>query len=255
MIFSLFPTVGGSAGALISLVSYGVSITVPILLLSSQDGEKFKDCHRLPKLPVLSAVLMICVIYIGNLFSSLLSEAFAAFGYGISASFPVYNDAPSILISFVHLVILPPILEEILFRRCILNTLLPYGKSCAVIFSSLLFALFHMNLMQIPFALLCGVFFGYFTVKTGSLTFAVLMHFLNNLSAFAITYIKADITLAGFSLAGVLIIPLGAFCAVILYKNGFFREKPSFFKVSFTVIAYAIICLLFSILAIQPIGK
>ncbi len=239
--------------AFFSLIAYAVSMAVPILFLSSSESSDVGNDFRLPKKPFSCAVFAVCVIYLGNLVSFALSNAFAAFGYGISADFPVYGDAPSVILSFIQLVILPPLLEEILMRKYVLGMLLPYGKSCAVLFSSFAFALFHMNLMQMPFALLCGVLFGYFTVKTGSITFAVLIHFLNNLSAFALSYLEIETAGAPFLLAGLFFIPLGITVGVNLYKNGYFKERPSFFKVSFSSAAYAAVCLLFAILAIKPL--
>ncbi len=250
MIFALFAP---DTSALFSAVAYGVSMAVPIIFLSVCQKPIKKQSCRFPKKPFWCIVFTLCAIYIGNLLSFVISEVFARLGYGISADFPIYSDTPSIIISFIHLVILPPLLEEILMRKHILGMMLPYGKSGAVLFSALVFALFHANLMQIPFAFLCGGIFGYFTVKSGSLAFAVLMHFLNNLSAFIVSYIGIYFTLTQFLLYSLFIVPLGVICGVILYKNGYFREKLSFCKVSFTVTAYAAVCLLFAILAVKPL--
>lgn len=239
--------------ALFSAVAYGVSMAVPIFFLSVYEKPIKKQPQRLPKKPFWCIAFTLCVIFFGNLISFALSELFARFGYGISADFPVYSDGVSVIISFIHLVVLPPLLEETLMRKYILGMMLPYGKSGAVLFSALVFALFHANLMQIPFALLCGILFGYFTVKTGSLTFAVLMHFLNNLSAFIASYIGIHTTLPQFLLYSLFVLPLGVICGVILYKNGYFREKLTPMKVSFTVIAYAVVCLSLSILAVRPL--
>ena len=249
MVFALFST---DDSALFSAVAYGVSMAVPIIFLSACEKPIKKQSYRLPKKPFWCTVFTLCVIYIGNLISFALSELFARFGYGISADFPVYSDDVSMIISFIHLVILPPLLEETLMRKYILGMMMPYGKSGAVLFSAIVFALFHANLMQIPFALLCGGVFGYFTVKTGSIAFAVLMHFLNNLSAFAASYLGI-LTPAQFLLCGLFIVPIGVICGVILYKNGYFREKLTPVKVSFAVMAYAAVCLSLAILAVKPL--
>lgn len=255
MLFSLIPPQNGVFAALFDMMSYGVSMVLCTLFLSSYaDGIK-KDTRTLPKLPILCIIFALCVMYAGNVFSSALSEVFKGFGYGINADFPIYSDVPSVIISFIHLVVLPPMLEEILMRKLVLGSVLPFGKSGAVIFSSLIFALFHMNLMQIPFAFLCGLVFGYFTVKTGSVFFAVLLHFLNNLSAFILSYIGTDITFSSFLMVGIFIVPIWVLCTVILYKNGYFREKLRFCKISPLVIFYAVICIVFAFLAIQPIQR
>ncbi len=255
MLFSFISPNEGFLTALLNMMSYGISMALCAVYLSSCTDVKEKDTHTFPKMPFLCVIFALCAIYTGNVFSSALSEVFERIGYGISAGLPIYSDIPSIIISFIHLVILPPILEEILMRRLVLGSVLPFGKSGAVIFSSLMFALFHMNLMQIPFAFLCGLVFGYFTVRTGSIFFAVLMHFLNNLSAFLLSYMGADVPFSSFLKAGIFIVPIGVLCAVILYKNGYFREKLRFCKISPLVIFYAVVCILFALLAIQPIQR
>lgn len=255
MLFSLISPYEGFFTALLNMLSYGISMALCTVYLSSYADVTEKDTHTLPKLPFLCVIFTLCVIYAGNVLSSAVSEVFSHLGYSISTDFPIYSDIPSIITSFVHLVILPPLLEEILMRRFVLGSVLPFGKSGAVIFSSLMFALFHMNLMQMPFAFLCGLIFGYFTVKTGSVFFAVLLHFLNNLSAFVLSYIGADVPFSSFLKAGIFIVPLGILCAVILYKNGYFREKPRFCKISPLVIFYALVCILFAFLALQPIQR
>lgn len=76
-----------------------------------------------------------------------------------------------------------PLSEELLFRGLILGGFLQrYGPSKGILYSTLLFALIHMNPWQLPIALLAGLFLGWLTVRTGSLWPAVFAHFLNNLS-------------------------------------------------------------------------
>ncbi len=72
-----------------------------------------------------------------------------------------------------------PIVEELLFRGAILQRMLPCGKRFAIVFSSLLFGLFHGNIIQIPFAFLVGLILAYVAVEY-SLWWSILLHFINN---------------------------------------------------------------------------
>lgn len=84
-------------------------------------------------------------------------------------------------IGILSITLLAPILEELLFRGAIQGALQrqikPWG---AIMISSLLFGLVHMNLAQIPFAFFLGIIFGWLYYRTGSLLPGVVGHILNN---------------------------------------------------------------------------
>lgn len=76
--------------------------------------------------------------------------------------------------------ILPPLAEEFAFRGIVFGLLRPYGKMLAVLGSAFAFAIMHGNIVQIPFAFIGGLFFGYLVAETDSIWPAVFLHFLNN---------------------------------------------------------------------------
>ncbi len=93
--------------------------------------------------------------------------------------------------SFIVLVIIAPVLEEILFRGTILKHLLKkFPPLTAILISSVAFGLFHMNIWQALGAILMGMYFGYLYWRTGSLLLPILLHFITNL----IGYITALVT-------------------------------------------------------------
>jgi simple sugar transport system permease protein len=65
--------------------------------------------------------------------------------------------------------LIPAVLEELLFRYIPIKLLSPYSRRGAILVSALLFSLVHLNLFQIPYALLAGVVFGFLTVASGSI--------------------------------------------------------------------------------------
>lgn len=111
----------------------------------------------------------------------LLMEA-AANGLGFSLetlleSATVSDDSIPI---FLYACLLGPIAEEILLRGLILRSLQPYGKKFAILVSSLLFGLFHGNLLQVPFAFFVGLVMGYVALEY-NIYWAILLHLMNNL--------------------------------------------------------------------------
>lgn len=81
---------------------------------------------------------------------------------------------------YLYACLLGPVAEEILFRGLVLRSLQPYGKKFAILVSSLLFGLFHGNLMQAPFAFVVGLVMGYVALEY-NIWWAVVLHLINNL--------------------------------------------------------------------------
>ncbi len=82
----------------------------------------------------------------------------------------------------LSIALLAPILEELLFRGTIQSMLFNVLKKPweAIIISSLIFGVVHMNPAQIPFAFLLGMMFGWLYYRTRSLLPGIIGHVLNN---------------------------------------------------------------------------
>ena len=93
------------------------------------------------------------------------------------------------LLMFTALVIAAPILEELIFRGIMLDGLLRiYSPTKAVIVSSLLFGLVHLNPAQFVGGALVGGFMGWVYVHTRSVMATILIHAAFNLTAFTESY-------------------------------------------------------------------
>ncbi len=92
------------------------------------------------------------------------------------------------------LVIVAPITEELLFRGIILRGLLNrYCPRLAVALTAFLFAVLHLNPWQSVSALILGLVFGWFYVRTGSVLLCVLAHALANGLCLVFTLLPFDI--------------------------------------------------------------
>lgn len=82
----------------------------------------------------------------------------------------------------VSLSLVAPLVEELLFRKSMNDDMRRSGLSplFAVIFSSLLFGVVHMNPIQIPYAFAMGCVLGYVYVRTNNIFLPVAIHVLNN---------------------------------------------------------------------------
>lgn len=100
-----------------------------------------------------------------------------------------YNyDLPSIYFIMGGL-ILAPIFEELIFRKYLLSGLLDtYKPKMAIGITALIFALAHIQPIQLFGALLLGWIFGYFFYKTRNITNTILLHSISNLVTFIFTF-------------------------------------------------------------------
>lgn len=81
----------------------------------------------------------------------------------------------------INVVILPPILEETVFRGVSLHAFRKAGYAGSILLSALVFAVAHGNFNQFPTALCLGLGAAYFTLRFRNIWIGVVAHFLNNL--------------------------------------------------------------------------
>ncbi|HJD74471.1 hypothetical protein GGR06_003840 [Bacteroides reticulotermitis] len=84
-------------------------------------------------------------------------------------------------VGIVTIALVGPVFEEILFRGAITKVLLErYSPGKAILFSALVFGIFHLNPAQIIPAFLIGLLFAWTYYKTRSLIPCIVMHVVNN---------------------------------------------------------------------------
>lgn len=97
------------------------------------------------------------------------------------------------ILGVLSIAVFAPLLEEVLFRGAIQGYLMRRMRSpwLAIIISSLVFGIFHMNPIQIVYATLLGFVFGWIYYRTGNLLSVILGHVLNNsIAAFTMLFMK-----------------------------------------------------------------
>ena len=100
---------------------------------------------------------------------------------------PDYTQATSYAMSrnvfgVLSITIMAPLVEELLFRGAIQGHLMRIGVKplYAILTSSAIFGVIHMNPAQILFAFAIGLIFGWLYFRTGSLVPGIVGHFINN---------------------------------------------------------------------------
>ncbi|AGW85817.1 CAAX Amino Terminal Protease Family Protein [Blattabacterium sp. (Nauphoeta cinerea)] len=131
--------------------------------------------------------MMFCMIIINEYISSLVPKEGPILGnmYKEIEEF-LKEEIKNTIPFFSTTVLLAPICEEVLFRGIILNGMLKnkIHPIKAILFSSFLFGLTHMNPWQFVGGILIGSFIGFIYFITSSIIDCILLHIFNN--AFAI---------------------------------------------------------------------
>ena len=167
-------------GYLISIAIGGV-----LLLLWKKKDFCFREIWRSEKPMRPGAFFSLFAIFFGiqalvQVMSALIEQLFNLFGTSMMDGMEQVSTTGDTFSMFLYVAILAPITEEILFRGAILRTLQPYGKKFAILTSAFLFAIFHGNFIQTPYAFLIGLVLGYVTVEY-SMGWAIFLHLFNNL--------------------------------------------------------------------------
>lgn len=97
-----------------------------------------------------------------------------------------------IILSFVATAVTPALVEEFAMRGAVMGVMRKFGDGFAIITSALIFGLMHGNLIQIPFAFILGLYFGFAVIKSGTIWTAVIIHFLNNLFSISCEYLLSN---------------------------------------------------------------
>lgn len=166
---------------------YAVSIAVGALILYAWKGRDYwqkEIFHREKKLPVPVFLCCLCLLMgcqmISSLWLTVLELIVNCFGSSILPALESVSGSTPTFGMFLYSALLAPLSEEILFRGYVLRSLRPYGSRFAIVGSAVLFALFHGNLLQGPYALLAGLILGYLACEY-SLWWAIGAHVFNNL--------------------------------------------------------------------------
>ena len=101
-------------------------------------------------------------------------------------------NSSDIWINLLIISIFAPICEEILFRKFLIDRTIKYGAKVSIILSAVLFALFHGNLNQFFYAFLMGGFFAYVYIRTGKITYTIILHAIVNFMGSVMSLILAN---------------------------------------------------------------
>lgn len=160
-------------------------------------------------------------VYAGNSISNIITSLINDQSQQAVANLTASADSDFFRILVVG--ISAPIVEEILFRKLIIDRLAKYSQIWAVIISSVSFGIFHMNLAQLFYATIIGFILGYVYIKTGKLIYTIALHMVVNLATSAIAAnllkLNSDTPIVIYSAVLLILAVLGVVLFIVKYRK------------------------------------
>ena len=128
------------------------------------------------------------------------------------------------MLLIVMVALIGPILEEIVFRKMLIDTIGRYNAGVAVIMSGVVFGIIHTNISQFFYTFAFGLFLGFIYVKTGRLLYTIIMHvsvnlFFGTMSSILKRFTDTDLGVAIFGLYGMALITVAITGIVLFFVN------------------------------------
>lgn len=141
-----------------------------------------KNLILIPLIMVLSYPVSVFFNYIGFMFIN-------AFGHLQANPVPTPANSGELVTGFLIIALTPGICEEVMFKGLVLNGYRELGRKKAIIYSSILFGIFHFNLQNLLGPIYLGIVLGVIFTKTNSLYSSILGHTTNNAIALSLSFI------------------------------------------------------------------
>ncbi|MBE5967921.1 MAG: CPBP family intramembrane metalloprotease [Lachnospiraceae bacterium] len=167
---------------LVAISMYGVGLPVLYMLTKNIPDSKKKPVQKL-KVSQFFIIFFIsaAAMYLTNFFSVFINLILSLIKGGElinPAMDAIFEGNP--FITFLYTAIGAPIVEEIIFRKILLNKVRRFGDLPAILITGIAFGMFHMNLAQIFYAAALGIIFAYVTIRTNTIRYSILLHIMIN---------------------------------------------------------------------------
>lgn len=167
----------------IPIISEIVSIIVGIKLL----GIDFKPLANLDGFNggtmVKLVILAIGLQTAASMISAIIMSILKAFGLeSPTADLSATTSLPANLLMYFYACLLGPVLEELLYRGVLLQSMRKYNERFAIFLSAAIFGLMHQNYQQFLLGFLIGIPLAVVTIKSGSIIPAIFTHIIVNTS-------------------------------------------------------------------------
>ncbi|MBB2181653.1 CPBP family intramembrane metalloprotease [Lachnospiraceae bacterium MD1] len=198
---------------LTSVTIIGIGLPVFYLLVrkipDSPKGEKVKL-----KISHFLGIFLVCAgaMYLSNLFGTIINFLISLLK-GDDIANPALDAMSNnnFAITFLYVALIAPIVEEIIFRKLLLEKLRRFGDIPAMLLSGIAFGLYHMNLAQFVYASVLGIIFAYVVLKTNTIKYTIVLHMMINAMGTSFLPLVSD-----QNYIAIILMPIWVFTAIIV---------------------------------------
>ncbi len=150
--------------------------TLPVmLLLTRRISTKKPEKGRL-SLGGFFALVAICYacMIVGNLVGMGINSILSPNSVNLIGELATAAGASAEMV--VAFVVLAPVFEELVFRKVLVDHVLPFGEWPSILFSGITFGLFHGNLTQFFYATVLGMILAYVYIRWGNILYTIGIH-------------------------------------------------------------------------------
>ena len=145
--------------------------------------------------PVATTMLGAAICLWGNMATAFVMLLGSQAGVDFQAPvFPGPQSVGTMLLALVSTAVIPGVMEELVFRGIIMQPLRMYGDRFAIVCSSVLFGLIHMNMQQAPMAFVAGLALGWAAIRCGGLWVPIIIHFWNNAAVVLLQFMQGRLS-------------------------------------------------------------
>lgn len=180
-----------------AICNYILPFPILIYLMRKIDSQKLETENINITQFIVYISITLTLMWIGNIIGLAITAGLGAlFHSEISNPVQTLINSSDIMLNLLLVSIIGPIFEEIFFRKLLIDRTIKYGARVSIILSAIIFAFFHGNLNQFFYAFLIGGFFAYVYIKTGKITYTIILHIIVNLMGSVVSLFVVESTRA-----------------------------------------------------------
>ena len=186
---------------LVSLIPfYLIAIPVCFKMLRSLPAMQLYQSKLKPGRWFRILCISIFIMYVGNIIGNIVCALITrATGLDLTLGLDSLMTGGSVWYNLLFTVILAPIMEELIFRKALVDRAIVYGDKATVLLSGLMFGLFHGNFHQFFYAFGLGCVLAYVYIRTGKLRYSIALHMsVNFLGGFLSSWLLQKIDYASW---------------------------------------------------------
>lgn len=136
------------------------------------------------------------IVQIGNVIGSRVNTFIGNLsGQDVSSGIESVLSGGNLLLTFLIVVIIGPVMEELIFRKVLIDRTIVFGDWTAILLSGMIFGLAHGSFEQLFYAFGSGCLYAYIYIKTGKVRYTISLHMVTNfLTGFLLILISPDTT-------------------------------------------------------------